>query len=173
MRLSFRLGASELALLFLTLLFLVPWAATSSPHDPTAPPKSASPEGASPEGASPEGAPLESAPLAERSRDPRSAMLRPMEEEEEEEVEEEEESETWEEEVLVRAQRGDLAGRPLSPFPASLSLEGLNYQEGGDGEEGGRRKEALTSIAGGLQAVSREKGGFGFRFGRKRWSDRG
>uniref|UniRef100_A0A3Q2YV12 Pyroglutamylated RFamide peptide n=1 Tax=Hippocampus comes TaxID=109280 RepID=A0A3Q2YV12_HIPCM len=35
-------------------------------------------------------------------------------------------------------------------------------QDGGGGPPG----EALTSILGGLQSVSREKGGFGFRFGR-------
>lgn len=52
-------------------------------------------------------------------------------------------------------------------------LESVHYQEGGEGEDGGKRNEALTSIAGGLQAVNREKGGFGFRFGRKRWTDWG
>ncbi|KAJ0055194.1 hypothetical protein NL108_012708 [Boleophthalmus pectinirostris] len=41
-----------------------------------------------------------------------------------------------------------------------------------DLEDGGRLTEALTAVAGGLQAVSREKGGFGFRFGRKRWTPR-
>ncbi|XP_051925857.1 uncharacterized protein qrfp [Hippocampus zosterae] len=39
-----------------------------------------------------------------------------------------------------------------------------NANQGGDG--GGPPGEALTSILGGLQSVSREKGGFGFRFGR-------
>ncbi|KAE8282566.1 hypothetical protein D5F01_LYC19977 [Larimichthys crocea] len=84
--------------------------------------------------------------------------------------------EPGEEEALLRAQRGDLAIQPLSPFPGSHSLESMHYQDGGDGEDGGKRNEALTSIAGGLQAVSREKGGFGFRFGRKRltgWMDEG
>lgn len=70
---------------------------------------------------------------------------------------------------MARMQRGDLMDRLLSPFPGGLSLE-MHYQEGGEGEDGGKRNEALTSIAGGLQAVSREKGGFGFRFGRKRWN---
>lgn len=79
----------------------------------------------------------------------------------------------WGEEALLRTQRGDLVARLLSPFPRGHSLEGLHHQEGGEGGDGGKRNEALTSIAGGLQAVSREKGGFGFRFGRKRWSDRG
>uniref|UniRef100_A0A3B3ZCR9 Uncharacterized protein n=1 Tax=Periophthalmus magnuspinnatus TaxID=409849 RepID=A0A3B3ZCR9_9GOBI len=41
-----------------------------------------------------------------------------------------------------------------------------------DLEDGGRLTETLTAVAGGLQAVSREKGGFGFRFGRKRWTPR-
>uniref|UniRef100_A0A8D0DD09 Uncharacterized protein n=1 Tax=Sander lucioperca TaxID=283035 RepID=A0A8D0DD09_SANLU len=79
---------------------------------------------------------------------------------------------SWEE-ALLRAQRGDLEAPPLSPFPGGHSLESMNYQKGGEGEDGGKRKGALTSFAGGLQAVSREKGGFGFRFGRKRWTDRG
>lgn len=77
-----------------------------------------------------------------------------------------------EEEVLLRAQRGDLVARLLSPLPGGRSREARHYLEGGEGEDGGKRNEALTSIAGGLHAVSREKGGFGFRFGRKRWSDR-
>ncbi|XP_039977880.1 uncharacterized protein LOC120786473 [Xiphias gladius] len=88
-------------------------------------------------------------------------------------VQEAEEVGSWEEEALLRAQRGDLMARPLSPFPGGHSLENIYYQDGGNGEDGGKRNEALTSIAGGLQAVSREKGGFGFRFGRKRWTDRG
>uniref|UniRef100_A0A8C4IKS9 Uncharacterized protein n=1 Tax=Dicentrarchus labrax TaxID=13489 RepID=A0A8C4IKS9_DICLA len=110
---------------------------------------------------------------AEWPQDPRPAQLEPGEEEEQEEQEEEGEDLPWEEEILLRAQRGDLVGQPLSPFPRDHSLEGAHYQEGGEGEDGGSRNEALTSFAGGLQAVSREKGGFGFRFGRKRWTDRG
>ena len=84
-----------------------------------------------------------------------------------------EEDGSWEEEALLRAQRGDPMARPLPPFPEGHSLESYHYQDGGEGEEGGKRNEALTSIIGGLQAVNREKGGFGFRFGRKRWTDRG
>uniref|UniRef100_A0A3Q3X9E1 Pyroglutamylated RFamide peptide n=1 Tax=Mola mola TaxID=94237 RepID=A0A3Q3X9E1_MOLML len=76
-----------------------------------------------------------------------------------------------EEEVLLRAQRGDLVARLMSPFPGGHSVEG--YQEGGVAGSAGRKNEALVSIAGGLQAVSREKGGFGFRFGRKRWTGEG
>lgn len=60
----------------------------------------------------------------------------------------------------LRAQREAVAS-PLS---------GWHLQERRRGENGEKKKEPLTSIAGGLQAVSREKGGFGFRFGRKRWS---
>lgn len=60
-----------------------------------------------------------------------------------------------------RAQREALAGPPSA----------WHLQERRQGENGDKKKEALTSIAGGLQAVSREKGGFGFRFGRKRWTD--
>lgn len=62
---------------------------------------------------------------------------------------------------LQRAQREALAS------PGA----GWHLQQRRQGESGGKKKEALTSIAGGLQAVSREKGGFGFRFGRNRWSD--
>lgn len=63
--------------------------------------------------------------------------------------------------LLQRAQREALAGPPSA----------WHLQERRQGENSGKKKEALTSIAGGLQAVSREKGGFGFRFGRKRWTD--
>lgn len=79
----------------------------------------------------------------------------------------------WEEEEPLRVQRGDLLGWPRSPFPGGYSQESAHYQNGGEGEDGGKRNKALHSIAGGLQAVSREKGGFGFRFGRKRRPDRG
>ena len=50
----------------------------------------------------------------------------------------------------------------------SRSPEGLHLlrERGEEGGEAGGRKEALLSMAGGLQAFSREKGGFGFRFGR-------
>ncbi|XP_035537624.1 uncharacterized protein qrfp [Morone saxatilis] len=179
MRLSFHLGASQLTLLSLTLLCPAPRTVTSYPHSPTALlPAMDVPD-------------LETALLhlqaaldepthdwlvqpdawAEWPQDPWPAQLEP----EEGGVEEEEEGEDlpWEEEILLRAQRGDLVGQPLSPFPRGHSLEGAHYQEGGEGEDGGKRNEALTSFAGGLQAVSREKGGFGFRFGRKRWTDRG
>ncbi|XP_071756956.1 uncharacterized protein qrfp [Centroberyx gerrardi] len=74
----------------------------------------------------------------------------------------------WGREALLRAQRGELTVRPLSPFPGGQSLDGLTYQDAGEEGEGGKRNEALTSIAGGLQAFSREKGGFGFRFGKRR-----
>lgn len=41
-------------------------------------------------------------------------------------------------------------------------------EEEEDMEEGDtQRNEVLSSIAGGLQAFNRQKGGFGFRFGRK------
>ncbi|XP_074468612.1 uncharacterized protein qrfp [Sebastes fasciatus] len=168
MRPSFHLGASKLTLLSLALLFPVPRTVTSYPTAilPTA-----------------DGAELESTLLhlqaalgdsrgdwlvrpdawAKWLRDPR----------EEEEEEEEEEGGSWEEEALLRAQRGGVVARALSPFPRGHALESRNYQDGGEGEDGGKRNEALKSIAGGLQAVSREKGGFGFRFGRKRWTERG
>ncbi|XP_069566438.1 uncharacterized protein qrfp [Brachyistius frenatus] len=168
MRLSFHLGASQLALLFLPLLLPV----TSHPC----------PLGALPPTA--DGPKLESVLLDLRAaledpgdvrpeagvgwpRDRQSAPPEP----EEEEDEEEEEDRSWEEEQLPRAQRGDPMTRPLSPFLGGHSPESVHYPEGVEGEDGWKRNEALTSIAGGLQAVSREKGGFGFRFGRKRWTD--
>lgn len=87
-------------------------------------------------------------------------------------LEPDEDGEPWEEEQLLRGQRGDIVDLPISPFVGDNSLEVMNYQEGGEGEEGWKRNDALTSMAGGLQAVSREKGGFGFRFGRKRWLEK-
>ncbi|XP_063041085.1 uncharacterized protein qrfp [Engraulis encrasicolus] len=73
--------------------------------------------------------------------------------------------------VVGVAQRRDLRSEdfgkrlPLGTLPeASMNL--LHFQDAGE-EEGERRNEALHSIAGGLQAFNREKGGFGFRFGRK------
>lgn len=71
---------------------------------------------------------------------------------------------------LQRAQREALATRLPTLLPGGLS-ETLHFKERRQGENGAKKNEALTSIAGGLQAVSREKGGFGFRFGRKRWTD--
>lgn len=68
---------------------------------------------------------------------------------------------------LRRAQREALATRILLPLTGGPE----SFKERRQGENGGKKNEALTSIAGGLQAVSREKGGFGFRFGRKRWTD--
>ncbi|XP_075938516.1 uncharacterized protein qrfp [Anarhichas minor] len=178
MRLSFRLGAAKLTLLSLALLCLVPRTVTSYPRSPTSllPPA----DGAQLDSALLDSAQLDSALLDSTLLDSalldsallhlRDAldddwMLRPGEEKEE--------GGSWEEKALLRAQRGDLVVQPLSPFPVGLSLESMNYQEGGEGEDGGKRNEALTSIAGGLQAISREKGGTGFRFGRKRWTDRG
>uniref|UniRef100_A0A3B4YSM5 Uncharacterized protein n=1 Tax=Seriola lalandi dorsalis TaxID=1841481 RepID=A0A3B4YSM5_SERLL len=166
MRPSFHLGAYQFTLFSLTLLCPVPWSVTPCPRPPTTLLPTV------------DGPALESALLhlqaaledppeawAEWPQDPRRALLEPRQNAEE--------VRSLEEEALLRDQRGDLMARPLSPFPGGHSLESMHYQDGGDGEDGGKRNEALTSIAGGLQAVSREKGGFGFRFGRKRWTDRG
>ncbi|KAF3706991.1 hypothetical protein EXN66_Car000163 [Channa argus] len=154
-----------------TLLCLIPWTVTSYPVSPTVPlPTVDGPE-------------LVSALLhlqaaledpgdaglfqpdagAKWLENPQPAQLGPVDEEDG----------SWEEEALLRTQRGDVMDRLLSTFPMGDSLQGTHYHEGGEGEDGERRNEALTSIAGGLQAVGREKGGFGFRFGRKRWTDRG
>lgn len=162
MTLSFHPGTSQLTLLFFTLLCSIPRTVSSYPFSPSALLPTA------------DGPELESGlkdprddwlvrpdAWAEWPQDPRPAPLELGEEE----------GDSWEEEALLRAQRGDLMAQPLSPFPGGHSLESMHYQEGGEGEEAGKRNDALTSIAGGLQAVSREKGGFGFRFGRKRWMD--
>uniref|UniRef100_A0A3Q0RS82 Uncharacterized protein n=1 Tax=Amphilophus citrinellus TaxID=61819 RepID=A0A3Q0RS82_AMPCI len=167
MRLSFFFGASQLALLSLTLLSPIPRPVTSYPYSPTAPlPTVDSSE-------------LESTLLnlqaaLEEPRDDRLVQHKvraewPQDPQPGEESDEEDGS--WEEEALLRARRGDLMAQPLSPFPEGHSLESMHYQEGGEGEDGWKRNDALTSIVGGLQAVSREKGGFGFRFGRKRRTD--
>ncbi|CAK6977844.1 uncharacterized protein LOC121913715 [Scomber scombrus] len=172
MRLSLHPGVSQLTLLSLALLCPVPWAVTPYPHSPTPLLPTMDAPG------------LESVLLQLQSaleepkdeghvypeawavwpedQDPQPALMESTEEEEGEV-----------EEALLRAQRGDPMARPLLPFPGGNLLESMHYQEGVEGRDGGERNEALTSIAGGLQAVSREKGGFGFRFGRKRWTDRG
>lgn len=170
MRVSFHFTASQLTLLSLALLCPIPRTVTSYPHAPTAfHPIVDVPE-------------LESAllhhqaPLDDQEddwliqtevwakflQDPQPALLEPPEKKDG----------PLEEEVLLRVQRGDQVAQLLSPFPGGHSQESMHYQEIGEGEAGGGRNSALTSIAGGLQAVSREKGGFGFRFGRKRWTDR-
>ncbi|XP_051991535.1 uncharacterized protein qrfp [Xyrauchen texanus] len=62
--------------------------------------------------------------------------------------------------------REELDRRPIGTFPDN-HIETVAYPEGIEEEGGEKRNEALTSIAGGLQAFNRQKGGFGFRFGRK------
>ncbi|XP_061787583.2 uncharacterized protein qrfp [Nerophis lumbriciformis] len=47
----------------------------------------------------------------------------------------------------------------------------VRVRQAGEDGEGVRSNGPLTSMVGGLQSVSREKGGFGFRFGRKRWTN--
>lgn len=161
MRLSFHPGASQLALLSFALLSSIPHPVTSYPYPPTALlPTVGGSELESTllhlQAALEEPGDVRSEAWAEWPRD-----IQPGEEDDE----------SWEEAALLQAQRGDLMAQPLSPFPEGHSLERMHYQEGGEGEDGWKRNDALTSIAGGLQAVSREKGGFGFRFGRKRWTD--
>lgn len=174
MRLSLHPVASQLTLLCFTLLSPIPRTVTSYPVFPTVPLATVDrPQlesalvhlQAALEGPGDQWL-LQPDTLATWPQDPRPALLEPGDEEDG----------SWEEDeedALLRTQRGDLMDRLLSPFPGGHSLESMHYQEGGEGEDGGKRNEALTSIAGGLQAVSREKGGFGFRFGRKRWTDRG
>ncbi|XP_005464379.3 uncharacterized protein qrfp [Oreochromis niloticus] len=164
MRLSFHPGASHLALLSFALLSSIPRPVTSYPYPPTTVLPTVG------------GSELESTLLhlqaaLEEPGDVRSEAWAEWPRDIQPGEESEEDDGSWEEEALLRAQRGDLMVRPLSPFPEGHSLESMHYEEGGEGEDGWKRNDALTSIAGGLQAVSREKGGFGFRFGRKRWTD--
>ncbi|XP_015249506.1 PREDICTED: uncharacterized protein LOC107097050 [Cyprinodon variegatus] len=165
MRLPFRIGASQVILLFLELLFPVPPTVSTHPLSslafyPTLDRRE-----------------LESplydlkSPLQDL-KDPKNWSNWPQSPQNTL-SESEEKDESWEEMQLLRAQRGDLLELPLSPFAGDNSLEIRNYKEGGEGEEGWKRNDALTSMAGGLQAVSREKGGFGFRFGRKRRREKG
>lgn len=144
MKVSLHLVASPLTLLSLSLLLSVPWTVTSIPL-PSQSSQSSQPSQ------------RRQAPLGvyrqewwERDRGPGGE----------------------EQELVLRARGGPLVAQPPWPLPRGRSRHTRHYQEGGQGEEGGKRNEALTSIAGGLNAASREKGGFGFRFGRKRWSGR-
>lgn len=75
----------------------------------------------------------------------------------------------WGPRDMVKDQkREELGRRPMGTFPDNHIMP-VPYPQGGEVEEEGgeKRNEALTSIAGGLQAFNRQKGGFGFRFGRK------
>ncbi|XP_043074395.1 uncharacterized protein LOC122324196 [Puntigrus tetrazona] len=76
----------------------------------------------------------------------------------------------WGQRSTVKGQkREELGRRPVGTFPDN-HIVAVPYPQGGEVEEeegGEKRNEALTSIAGGLQAFNRQKGGFGFRFGRK------
>ncbi|KAL1255545.1 hypothetical protein QQF64_013606 [Cirrhinus molitorella] len=75
----------------------------------------------------------------------------------------------WGQKSMVKGQkREDLGRTPVGTFPDN-HIVAVPYPQGGEVEEEGgeKRNEALTSIAGGLQAFNRQKGGFGFRFGRK------
>lgn len=64
----------------------------------------------------------------------------------------------------------EMRRRALGPL-VKHPMETAYYKRGEeeeDMEEGDiQRNEVLSSIAGGLQAFNRQKGGFGFRFGRK------
>lgn len=155
MRFYFHFGASQLTLLSLTLLCPLPWTVISYSHSHTT---LLSMEAIRK---------LESVfmhhkdnwlVLSDRwSRSPKDsklALLKP-----------------GEKEKRVTG-KGDEVVWLLSPLPRGHSLEAMHYLERRQGEDREKMNEALTSIAGGLQAVSREKGGFGFRFGRKRWTDR-
>ncbi|XP_061598127.1 uncharacterized protein qrfp [Cololabis saira] len=156
MKLSLHLGASQLTFLSLTLLFPIPPTATT--HRQPVPALQATADRRDLESTlqhlySALKDPGETKPLPERNQD-----------------QEKERDEPWAEEMLLRAQRRDLMDLAESLFPGDNSVESMHYP---GGEEGLKRNDALTSFAGGLQAVSREKGGFGFRFGRKRWTKRG
>lgn len=157
MRQSFYLGASQLTLLVLTLLCPIPQTVTTYPQSSTVDQRELESTLNGLQAALRN--PRDPKPLLHWPQDLIQALLG---------SEEEEDLKPWEEETLLRAQREN----SLAPFPRENSLENMHFQEGGEGEEGMKRNDALTSIAGGLQAVSREKGGFGFRFGKKRWTEK-
>ncbi|XP_053366658.1 uncharacterized protein qrfp [Clarias gariepinus] len=73
-------------------------------------------------------------------------------------------------EPMEKVEMLEMGRRALAP-PVKHPLEMEYYKKGEEEEdmdEGDlQRNEVLSSIAGGLQAFSRQKGGFGFRFGRK------
>ncbi|XP_023200326.1 uncharacterized protein LOC106699779 [Xiphophorus maculatus] len=156
MRLPFHISASQVTLLFLNLLCPIPH--TVSTHLPSSAAFYPSQELES--SLYDLRAPLQDTKVPKMWSDWLQDSLQIL-------LEPEEVGGVWEEEQLLRDQREDVMDLPLSPFAADNSLEAMNYQDG-EGEEGWKRNDALTSMAGGLQAVSREKGGFGFRFGRKR-----
>ncbi|XP_037549261.1 uncharacterized protein LOC119425786 [Nematolebias whitei] len=159
MRQSFYLGSSQLTLLILALL--CPKSATTYPQSSTVDRHELESTLNDLQAALQN--PRDPKPLLHWPQDLLQALLG---------SEEEEDLKPWAEETLLRAQRGDSSDLPLAHFPRENSLENMHFQEGGEGEEGRKRNDALTSIAGGLQAVSREKGGFGFRFGKKRWTEK-
>ncbi|XP_035286889.1 uncharacterized protein qrfp [Anguilla anguilla] len=76
-----------------------------------------------------------------------------------------EHDEEEEEEDTKRARREDWLRKSVGQFP-ERPLETGPHMAVGEGE-GAEKTKALTSIAGGLQAINRQKGGFGFRFGKK------
>ncbi|XP_034163478.1 uncharacterized protein qrfp [Pangasianodon hypophthalmus] len=73
-------------------------------------------------------------------------------------------------EPMEKMEMMEMGRRALGPL-VKHPMETVYYKRGEeeeDMEEGGiQRNEVLSSIAGGLQAFNRQKGGFGFRFGRK------
>lgn len=160
MRQSFYLGASQLSLLIL-LALLCPKTVTTYPQSSTVDQRELESTLNNLQAALQ--TPRHPKPLLHWPQDLLQALLG---------SEEEEDLKPRAEETLLRAQRGDSLDLPPAPFTRENSLEDVHFQEGGEGEEGRKRNDALTSIAGGLQAVSREKGGFGFRFGKKRWTEK-
>lgn len=58
-------------------------------------------------------------------------------------------------------------GRSVEPLMETTYYKRGEEEEEDMEEDDIQRNEVLSSIAGGLQAFSRQKGGFGFRFGRK------
>ncbi|KAI4900267.1 hypothetical protein NFI96_005043 [Prochilodus magdalenae] len=70
---------------------------------------------------------------------------------------------------VLRGQREELGRRLVGPF-SQHPMETVQYHQQvarDEGEGSEKRNEALMSIAGDLQAFNRQKGGFGFRFGKK------
>lgn len=73
-------------------------------------------------------------------------------------------------EPMERIEMMELGRRALGHL-VKHPMETMYYKRGEEEEDMDeddiQRNEVLSSIAGGLQAFNRQKGGFGFRFGRK------
>ncbi|KAK2834036.1 hypothetical protein Q7C36_014737 [Tachysurus vachellii] len=70
-------------------------------------------------------------------------------------------------EKMEMMEAGRRALGPSVKHPMEMTYYKRGEEEEDMDEGAVQRNEVLSSIAGGLQAFNRQKGGFGFRFGRK------